>query len=307
METGTESGYAHSDYAASLAEFGRPRRLPRSGGWILERSIPGYSEGDAAGCYPLFSCLDWSQLRADLDDLRGELVSVALVTDPFGDYEVEYLKECFVDLVVPFKQHFVTDLSRAPESFVGAHHLRNVRRALRAVTIEECRNPSDFIGDWVALYNVLIEKHGITGLAAFSRQSFTKQLNVPGMVALRAVSAGQTVGMVLWYVKNEVAYYHLGAYSDPGYELRASFALFKYSIEYFAQRGLSWLNLGGGAGAETASESGLTRFKAGWATGVRTAYFCGRILDRQRYDEIVKATNIPPTRYFPAYRLGEFR
>lgn len=306
METGTESGYAHSDYAASLAEFGRPRRLPRSGGWILERSIPGYSERDGAGCYPLFSCLDWSQLRADLDDLKGELVSVVLVADPFGDYEVEYLKDCFGDVVVPFKQHFVTDLSRAPASFVGAHHLRNVRRALRAITIEECRNPSDFIGDWVALYNVLIEKHGIKGIAAFSRQSFAKQLSVPGLVALRAVRDGATVGIVLWYVQGEVAYYHLGAYSDEGYELRASFGLFNYSIEYFAQRGLAWLCLGGAAGAKSGVASGLSRFKEGWATGVRQAYFCGRIFDRESYDKILKARNIPPTEYFPAYRMGEF-
>jgi hypothetical protein len=306
VETGTESGYAHSDYAASLAEFGRPRRLPRSGGWILERDIPGHSERDATGCYPLFACLDWSQLRADLDDLRDELVSVVLVADPFGDYEVEYLKDCFVDLVVPFKQHFVTDLSRAPESFLGTNHLRNVRRALREVTVEQCTNPLDFIGEWTALYNVLIEKHGITGLAAFSRQSFVKQLSVPGLVALRAVRDGATVGMVLWYVQSEVAYYHLGAYSDLGYELRASFALFNYSIEYFAQRGLAWLCLGGAAGAKGGAVSGLSRFKEGWATGVRQAYFCGRIFDRESYERILKAKNIPPTEYFPAYRLGEF-
>jgi hypothetical protein len=33
------TGYAHGDYAASLAEFGEPRLLPKSSGWILERSI----------------------------------------------------------------------------------------------------------------------------------------------------------------------------------------------------------------------------------------------------------------------------
>lgn len=306
METRTESGYAHSDYAGSLEEFGRPRRLPRSGGWLLERSIPGYSERDAAGCYPLFSCLDWSHLRADLDDLSGEIVSVVLVADPFGDYEVEYLKDCFADLVVPFKEHFVTDLSRPLESFVDVHHLRNVRKALRTVIVEECRNPSEFLDEWAALYTGLIEKHGITGLTAFSRQTFAKQLSVPGIVAFRASHGGMTIGMLLWYVQGDVAYYHLGAYSKRGYELLASFALFIRAMEEFARRGLRWLDLGAGPGLDKGATDGLSRFKRGWSNETRMAYLCGRIFDRARYEQIASAKRIGDTNYFPAYRQGEF-
>lgn len=301
------NGYAHPAYAESLAEFGTPRLLPRCGGWVLERGIEGSAERDAAGCYPLFSCRDWSQLRPDLDELGREALSVAMVVDPFGAYDEAGLKDCFGDVVLPFKQHFVTDLGAPPESFVSAHHRRNARKALREVSVEECAAPSDFLEDWVALYRVLTERHGITGVAAFSRESFARQLSVPGVAAFRAVHDGVTAGMLLWYVQGDRAYYHLGAYSPRGYELRASFALFSRSIEEFARRGLRWLSLGGGAGAGAGGDSGLGRFKEGWATGVRTAYFCGRIFDRAKYDEIVRAKGVPPTRYFPAYRLGEFR
>ena len=31
-------------------------------------------------------------------------------------------------------------------------------------------------------------------------------------------------------------------------------------------------------------DDGLTRFKSGWATGTRTAYLCGRIMDRHQYE-----------------------
>ena len=96
------------------------------------------------------------------------------------------------------------------------------------------------------------------------------------------------------------------AYSAAGYELRASFALFGYSIEYFAQHGIEWLDLGAGAGIGTDAKSGLNRFKQGWSTDTRTAYFCGRIFDQERYQEIIKAMNVGPTNYFPAYRAGEF-
>lgn len=303
------TGYAHSAYAESLAEFGAARLLPRCGGWILERNIEGSPDRDAAGCYPLFSCLDWTQLRYDLDCLAdgGGLVSLALVTDPFGEYDEAHLKDSFGDVVVPFKRHFITDLSRLPAEFVSAHHRRNARRAAREVRVEECARAADFLDDWSMLYRVLAARHDIGGIAAFSTESFARQLEVPGIVALRAVRDSAAVGMLLWYVQGDVAYYHLGAYSERGYELRASFALFHYAIEHFARRGLRWLNLGGAAGASSGGASGLGRFKEGWATGTRTAYFCGRVLDRRRYEEIVRAKSVPPTRYFPAYRFGEFR
>ena len=91
-----------------------------------------------------------------------------------------------------------------------------------------------------------------------------------------------------------------------GYKLRSSFALFWFAIDYFAANSLRWLNLGAGAGIESKEVDGLTRFKRGWSTGTRTAYFCGRLLDCTRYSEIVEAKNISPTAYFPAYREGEF-
>ena len=112
--------------------------------------------------------------------------------------------------------------------------------------------------------------------------------------------------MTIWYVDREVAYYHLGAYSEDGYKMRASFALFWSAIELFSTRGLRWLNLGAGAGVENSGTDGLTRFKRGWSTGTRTAYFCGRILDQASYASILEAAGAPSTGYFPAYRNGEF-
>jgi hypothetical protein len=233
-------------------------------------------------------------------------VSVALVADPFGEYDVEYLNECFGDVVIPFKQHFITDLSRAPETYVHPHHRRNARKAMRELRVEECTAPIEFLDDWVGLYDVLVGRHNIVGIPAFSRESFAKQLTVPGVAAMRAVRDRVTEGMLLWYVQGRVAYYHLGAYSQRGYEMLASFALFSHAIDYFAQQGLRWINLGGAAGAERAGSDGLSRFKEGWATGFRTAYFCGRIFDRLKYDKITEARKIPQTNYFPAYRFGEF-
>ena len=259
------------------------------------------------GCYPLFCCRDWSQLAEDLQEVGSGLVSLALVTDPFGEYTEENLRHTFKDLVVPFKQHFVVDLSVPSENFVLSHHRRNAQKALREVSVEVCANPVSFLDDWTLLYNTLIERHGISGIAAFSRESFAGQLTVPGIVAFRAVHDDSTVGMLLWYEQDNRAYYHLGAYSARGYELRASFALFDYSIKYFARREIEWLSLGSGAGIGKSEGSGLSRFKQGWSNGVRTGYFCGCIFDHDKYEQIMKTRRALPTNYFPAYRDGEFR
>jgi len=300
------TGYAHPNYAASLVEFGAPRFLPRSKGWILERQISNSSYRDAMGCYPLFACQDWAQLHNDLGDLENELVSLSLVTDPFGEYDRAYLHRCFKDVVLPFKEHFVVDLGLPMDTFVRAHHRRYARKALRNIRVERCYDATRFVDEWSNLYSTLIERHGIGGITAFSRPSFAKQLAVPGIVAFRATHEGNSVGMTLWYVLGNVGYYHLGAYNHAGYELRASFALFWRAIEHFAAKGLRWLNLGAGAGLEGSSTDGLSRFKRGWSTGTRTAYFCGRIFDRAKYSEVVKASGVSAADYFPAYRKGEF-
>ena len=301
------TGYLHPAYADSLAEFGVPYELPLCRGWILKRQIPGSTDQDAIGCYPLFTCQDWSQLNVDLDKLGGELVSLSLVASPPGTYDQDLLRNSFPDVFLPFKEHFVVDLSLPRDSFVHPQHQRKARKALSELRIEASTDPVDLLDEWVLLYRMLVQRHAIKGIAEFSEDSFHKQLRVPGIRSLRAIQDGLTLGMLLWYVQGNTAYYHLGAYSERGYEMNASFGLFSYALDYFAQSGLRWLQLGAGAGIGPGGSSGLSRFKAGWATGSRTAYFCGKIFDQKKYDDLVRAKeDVSMTGYFPAYRTNEF-
>jgi len=302
----TIGGYLHAGYAKSLAQFGTPRPLPHSGGWILERPIPGTARRDATGCYPLFSCQDWQHLADDMEELNGRVVSLAAVTDPFGGYGLADLERSFNHIVFPFKEHYCVDLSHPVDTFVCPHHRRYARKALEMVEVECVEAPWGLLDDWVRLYDVLVGRHEITGIAAFSRAAFEKQFSVPGLVVFRARHLATTVGMLLWYVQGSVAYYHLGAYDPLGYELRASFALFFCAIEHFARVGLDWLALGGGAGLKADATDGLARFKQGWSTGTRTAYFCGHIFDSTAYAKLTEARCPSGTTYFPAYRQGEF-
>jgi hypothetical protein len=298
------TGYMHPDYAASLAEFGKPLELPHSNGWLLERVIPGYESPDAMGCYPLFACRNWSGLSMDLDDLEGKLVSVALVADPFGNYDKPMLDKCF-DRVIAFKKHFVADLSEPPESIVSKHHRNYALKALGNVSVHVCQEPLELLDEWISLYRTLIEKLVLSGIQAFSRTAFAKQLMVPGMVAMWAECQGAAVAANLFYVHGDTVYDHLTASSPEGYQLRASYALKWYAIQHFMGRA-RWIDWGGGAGVSADGSDGLAVFKTGWAQKARPAYFCARILDKKKYTEIVKARKLKHSQYFPAYRDGEF-
>lgn len=272
----------------------------------MQRGISESSYADAMGLYPFFCCHNWDKLNTDFEEIKNDLVCIFMVTDPFGKYDEELLKKCFPSLCSRYKEHYVIDLRETFSSYISGHHKRNAKKAMENIKVEKIDNAYRHFKDWQSLYKNLINRHSIKGVAKFSIVSFEQQFNVPGLVTFRATHNDQTVGMLLFYVQNEIAYYHLGAYSDEGYELNASFALFYDAIKHFSDKNLQWLSLGAGAGIENDGNDGLSRFKKGWSTGTKQTYFCGRIFVQKKYKELLLAKGIFDTGYFPAYRQGEF-
>ncbi|MCP4239852.1 MAG: GNAT family N-acetyltransferase [Myxococcota bacterium] len=293
-------GYGDPAYVASLVHQGTPLQLPRSGAWLLERPIEGCGLRDAVGPYPLLTCRDADAFAADLDELADGLVSVTAVVDPMGDWTSEQIARAFPDVVRPFKEHFVTDLSRPVEEVATKHHRRDARRGLRRVTIEANVEPRAWLDDWVGLYDGLIERHDIEGPSRFPRESFERLAQVPGLVAHRASIAGRTVGMQLWLLRGPVAAYHLAATNAEGYDEGAAYALMWHALEDLSARGVVAL-AHMGAGLEADAADGLTHFKRGWSTSTRTAWMGGRVLDRSAYDRLCKERE-EGVSFFPAYR-----
>ena len=287
----------------SLSGFGDPVELAHAGGWILVRSIPGTSYRDAMGPYPLFSCLDWSALCRDVDDLPGDIVSLTLIPDPFGGYSLSQLHKCF-ERVDSFKERFVVDLAVPMNARVSPHHRRVASKALRLIEIEVCDVPLRFLDEWTTLYGNTIRRHRLDGIKAFSRSAFARQLAVPGIVMFRAVYRGETAGINLWFAQGGVAYGHLAGISDTGYGHGASYALYWFACEWFSGK-VDWLDLGGVSGAVAPASGGLDYFKRGWSTGTRKTYLCGRILNRNVYNALTDDVGASRSRYFPAYRSGE--
>ncbi len=298
------SGYGCRAYAESLHEYGSSVHLPRAEGFLLQRPIGETGWHDAMGCYPLFACKDWSALAGDLEALRQELVSVCMVADPFGALTPADLDAAF-DRVALFKSHYVVDLALPSDQIGSKRHQKQARAALRKMDVEVCRDPAGFVGEWSVLYGNLCRRHGIRGMKAFSKSAFARQLAMPGLVVLQAFMDSQLVGAQLYVRQGDVIHCHLGAVSDLGYKHGAFYAMDLYSFGHFSGMG-RWLDLGGGAGVTIDGEDGLSKYKRGWSTETRPVYFCSKILNREKYDQLVLAEGIGDTDYFPAYRQGEF-
>lgn len=296
-------GYLSAQYAASFAAFGESLALPASGGWLLRRRIAGSDLHDAMGLYPVFCCREWHAVADDLAALRGQLVSLVLVSDPLASVEEATLARGF-DFVRAYKDSYVVQSGRAPAEFVSKSHRDQARRALRHVDVELCTNPLAWLDEWERLYAVLADRHAIHGLKRFSRAAFAQQFMVPGLVMFRAIADGRTVGLDLWYVQDGVAQGHLAAFDETGYRLHAAYATKWTLLEYFRQR-VEWINLGAGTKAD--GSDGLSYFKRGFATGTRRSWLCGAVFQPTAYAALCRQASAPAdSAWFPAYRDHEF-
>ena len=307
-------GYADPAYIASLSEFGEPLVLPRSNATLLCRPIVG-ADGtsassppgamrDAMGGYPLFGCPQWQHLGGDLDVLAASpnaLISITVVTDPFTSPSAERLHDVF-DVVRPYKRHFVLDLSSSPHGAVARHHRKAALKGLRKVRVERC-DPVEDLATWCGLYSHLVAKHEMAGLPAFSPEAFARQAAIPGLLALKASVDDRVVAMHWYLISEGVAYAHLVAMHPDAYRVHADAAMLWTAIELLAEK-LSWLDLGAGSAAD--ASDGLSQFKAGWSSTTEPSTICGRVLDTERYRQLVTACPETDQPYFPEYRRGEF-
>lgn len=287
--------YNSEAYARAFEGLARPVALPGLGTWVLQRPITGTAHEDAAGCYPLSVLPELGGAAADFAALRSRgLVSLVLVADAFFSAPPDALRRCF-DLVRPFKSHYVHDYGR-PFSY-GRHHRYEVKRARAACAVA----PADlarYLPEWNALYRLLCERRGISGLHRLSARYFERLAALPALHALAAWHEGELLGMHLFVEHEGVAYSHLAACSEHGYRMRAGYALNDDALEHF--RGRRLIDFGAGAGPVDDPCDGLATFKRGFTNGTELFQLCGKVLDAQAYERLAAAA--PPTGYFPAYR-----
>jgi len=287
------------------ADLAYVRALAEGQGWDAA-DVPEWSTGvtlrpiasggrDAAGPYPRTPLAPDADLAAGLARLGDlGLVTVVLVPDPLASPDVARLADAF-ERCAPFKTHLLVDHAKgfAPSK----HHRDRIRRAERRCAVREVSLWAQMAG-WRALYAELVERHAISGLAAFPDPYFPALAAMPAFTCFAAHIGEALAGMTIWFEHAGVAVSHLTATSALGYANGANYALNAAAIAHFS--GAAVVDLGGGAGLADDPDDGLAQFKRGFANAETVAYLCGSVLDRSRYADLTGGR--PATAFFPAYR-----
>jgi len=289
--------YSTKAYADSLAHWGKAISVPEWGGYMLARGIKDGGE-DTVGTYPIAVFAEDADVQGGLDRLRRlGYVSATLVLDDFHRWPLSTLRRYF-GVVRPFKTHY---LRRADLDFrYGKHHRHEVGRALKKLNTRVFA-PAAHMEEWLALYGNLKARHGLGGIHDFPQGHFEALAKMSGAMAVGAWLKDEMVSGHLWVSDGRRVHSHLAASSEEGYRLGGSYAVYDASLRYFADAEL--VNLGGGAGARDDAADGLARFKRGFSNAAASAYLCGAVLDRERYETLVgRAGGIEDAMFFPGYR-----
>lgn len=297
MPPAPREGYAHPAFARSHAEHGDVIELPESGASVLLLPIEGTASHEAVGPYPLLSCDRPDRLGDDLGVLRdaGAITFTAVLDPLHGAAPVD---PRFV-MDRSFKTHHLT-VPSDPAPTPTPHHLREVRRASRSVTvIEEPGHLAD-VDEWMRLWTPHVEHHGLTGMAAGSRATFVEQLRIPGTVMMWGAVEGRRVAAQIVLSARSALFAHL-AVSDPiGRRARAMYAI-DAALHAWGSASGRIVHWGGTAGTEDA-EDGLAAYKRGWANATCAARLVGAVLDERAYRTLGGTTSPAPADWFPVYR-----
>jgi len=236
--------------------------------------------------------------------LREQLVCVNMVLSPLSEFPVDEFRNS-LDIFYPYKNHYILDTSTPLTISVSKNKRRGALKALKTLSVDLVKAPNIDLDEWIYLYNHLKKHHDINDIRAFSRDSFSKQITIPGTLFFRVWHNKNLVGGNLYYIQRNVAYGHLLALTDKGYELGAAYAVKWISLQYLSKL-VKFVNLGGGTGIKDGEESGLDLFKSGWTNSISQSYFCGIVLQHQYYESLIQDRNTKHQKWFPAYRINDY-
>lgn len=279
----------HSDPIVVSETLGVPLRL---------RPIAGTEHRDACGLYPLSPDLRQPAHDALLAELRAlNAVSLVLISDPLDPQ----IPGGF-DFTRSYKPHHVIDPGIGSPKF-SKHHRAEVRRAQRHCTARRI-NLAAHLEQFIKLYEVLILRHGLGMQHRFGPEHFAHLAAHPeDFPTTGAFVDGRLVSAHIWVRSGVNVYSHLAASNAEGYSVGAAYAVYDCAIQSFVG---CRITLGGSPDASrgTEADTGLDRFKRGFANATSSPYLCGIIADRPTYDALCApalAAGAMPE-FFPCYR-----
>jgi hypothetical protein len=293
--------YCSKKYAEGFKAIGMdPIYLPNNDIWVVKRPIPGTDLYDAANCYPVFPFSKNTDFSIDIDTFKQHnIISLVLVSDIFTQNACSNIIDQF-NHIQEYKPHYIVDL-KANEINYTSHHRQYVKKANLSCEVKLI-SLKEYLNEWIELYNVLIDKHLLTGVHKFSKSFFAEIATLEKLYMIGAFIEKKLVSAMLWIEYDGFIYSFLGASSSEGYDKMCAYAVYDYSIKYFKEKNFKAIDLGGGAGVQTSS-AGLSFFKKGFSNKELNCYIYGMIIDHEAYINLSKDKN-NNIKFFPLYRVA---
>ncbi len=318
-------GFALPDVYYS-AEYARSARHIDGGVWeaavegdgrcffpYVKRAIPGH-----AGLYDIVSPYGYSSVLAPDPQARARFVSQFREMSRERGLVAEFLRGHPFDLVDPagsglrvdaVRTHrtYEVDLSKqdvqAYWSGAEGRHRTAVRKAVRNGVVVEDVSPSRLLDDkgvFRTLYDATMARVGSASRLQLD-SSYYREL-VEGLGSgVRLVEARRgevAVAAAIFLTWRGRVHYHLSGSTEVGMRTGATNAVLDHAVRHLVAPG-GRLHLGGGV----REGDGLDRFKRSIATTETSVHLCSTVVDRPRYDSLVREAGVDPrTSYFPAYR-----
>jgi len=289
--------YASFAYAQAFGHHYRAVHVPAWQTYMLIDRIAGSGYRDATFCYPYSALNPGSNLRDGLEQIKSTgAVSVVLMPDPLYGPPAESMARVF-SVKIPFKTNYLIDFQLPLR--ISKHHRYEIRRSQKACEMRVAAL-SDVLPEWLELYALLTRRHQIDGITRFSNEYFSAIAQMDSFVAIVAESRGCIIAASLWSRFQDIVTNHLGASSEKGYEVGASYAIYAAALELFGDA--KTINLGGASGLRVSPDDGLARFKRGFANREIATTVYGEILRPDVYWRL-SALAGRGEEFFPAYRM----
>lgn len=303
MEYPAAPFYNSMEYCSCLEGFGTPLELDGMPGCLLRRRIPGTGLDDLVYPYPMFTVTDEDSLLGSLRSQKtGGCVSATIVTDPLAGFDPcsgEW------DLALRWKTHLIADNALPSANTFSDKVCYYSRRAAGRFGFEVRLSPDGrpgLLGDWMRLWEVLVERHGLKGLKALSPGYFQGLFALDGVLPA-ILSDGEGIHAIhIWIVDGNDAYSHLHASDTRAYDCSANYLLYSEELKLLSELGCRRCLLGSASGG--GGEDGLYAFKRQFANATADNHLLGLVMDRAAYAELT-GSPLHDGGYFPAYRRGE--
>ncbi len=287
--------YSSLEYMHALAEERPLIGFDSNQSYAIARTIPQTSMIDLVGSSPFDANVNLMEGRPIPKGADVPVSYVAVINDS-GINSLK--KKVQFDFFRPYKERYIYKENERDLVF-SKHHRYEIRKSLRYCEVKEIEL-TEYLDEWCALYELLVERHNISGSGKFSRQYFDALSRMNSFKTFGAFVQGRLVSAHIWLHHDSVVYSHLAASSIQGYSHSAPYAIYDHVLK--SDFGEVEFDLGGVP--DDSPNAGLKMFKQGFANDIKTNYLCGWVFDSVAYKELCEMKRVKPNSgFFPAYRF----